>query len=249
MASVGQELKKEREIKGISLKEIADYTKINLRFLQDLENDNFEFMPGKFLTRSIIRSYANYLELDEKEILKLYLQTAQEQGQAPEELVVDEARTEPKEKHKRNFSFALVAILLIVMLIVFFWVILKKEPPEAPSIQTEETFVQEENVPPPVLEPLVEERSLDLALTFQQETWIQIYADGEIKLDTLMQPGESFLVKAYESIRINTGNAGGFSYTINGESGKPLGRRGDVIKDTLITLDNYKEYLQQELGP
>ena len=246
MASVGQELKKEREIKGISLKEIADHTKINLRFLQDLEDDNFEFMPGKFLTRSIIRSYANYLGLDEKEILKLYLHTAQEQGQAPEEPLEADSRAEPKEKHKRGFSFALVAILAIVILVVFFWVILKKEPAETSPVIAEETFDQEENVPPPILEPLVEERSLDLALTFQQETWIQIYADGEIKLDTLIQPGETFLVKAYESIRINTGNAGGFSYTINGESGKPLGRRGDVIKDTLITLENYKEYLQQE---
>ena len=246
MASVGQELKKEREVKGISLKEIADHTKINLRFLQDLENDIFEHMPGKFLTRSIIRSCANYLGLDEKAILKLYLHTIQDQGLAPEEQFEDETQTESKGKPKRSLSFALVAVLLIVILTVFLWVILKKESPAALPIQTEETFAEEENVPPPVLEPLVEEKSLDLALTFQHETWVQIYADGEIKLDTLIQPGQSFLVKAYESIRINTGNAGGFSYTINGETGKPLGRRGDVVKDTLITLDNYKEYLQQE---
>jgi cytoskeletal protein RodZ len=246
MASVGQELKKEREVKGISLKEIADHTKINLRFLQDLEEDNFEFMPGKFLTRSIIRSYANYLGLDEKQILDLYLQTISDQGHVPEEVEDEVPSTDPENKNRKPLSYALIAALLIVILSVFLWVILKKTPPEETPPPEQETFVQEEDVPPPILEPLVEEKSIDLALNFQQDTWIQVFADGEIKLDALKRTGESFFIKAYESIRINTGNAGGFSYTINGESGRPLGRRGDVVKDTLITLDNYKEFLQQE---
>jgi len=246
MASVGQELKKEREVKGISLKEIADHTKINLRFLQDLEEDNFDFMPGKFLTRSIIRSYAKYIGLDEMPILELYLHTIQEQGQAPDLPPETESWTDSPKKNKKIVWYALAALLPVVILIVFFLVVLKQEVPDTLPIEAEETFAEEENVPAPVLEPLVEEKSLDLAITFQLETWIQIFADGEIKLDSLKRPGESFLVKAFESIRINTGNAGGFSYTINGESGKPLGRRGDVVKDTLITLDNFKEYLQQE---
>jgi len=246
MASVGQELKKEREVKGVSLKEIADHTKINLRFLQDLEEDNFDFMPGKFLTRSIIRSYAKYLGLDEKPILELYLHTIQEQGHPPDLPLEEESRTDSTGKNRKLVWFALAALFLAVILIVFFLVVLRQEPSATLPIQTEEIFAEEENVPPPVLEPLVEEKSLDLAISFQHETWIQIFADGEVKLDSLKKPGENFLVKAFESIRINTGNAGGFSYTINGETGKPLGRRGDVVKDTLITLENFKEYLQQE---
>jgi cytoskeletal protein RodZ len=246
MASVGQVLKKEREVKGIPLKEIADHTKINLRFLQDLEDDNFEFMPGKFLTRSIIRSFANYLGLDEKKIIDLYLATVQEQGQISDELPEEEAQPPSPGSRKKLLMYSLVAVLLIAILAVFFWTVLKRKPAVTPILPAETTIVEEEQVPPPVLDPLVEERSLDLSITFQHETWIQVYADGEIKLDAIKQPGESFVIKAFESIRINTGNAGGFVYTINGESGKPLGRRGDVVKDTLITLDNYKEFLQQE---
>lgn len=246
MASVGQALKKEREVKGIPLKEIADHTKINLRFLQDLEEDNFEFMPGRFLTRSIIRSVASYLGLDEKKILEIYHQTVREQGQIPDEPPEEAPQAVPPEKNKKFLTYSLAAVLLIAILIVFFWVVLRRNPADTTPSPSDETFVEEENVPPPVLEPLVENKSLDLALTFQDETWIQIFADGEIKLDTLKRPGESFMVKAVESIRINTGNAGGFTYTINGETGRQLGRRGDVVKDTLITLDNYKEFLQQE---
>lgn len=149
MASVGQELKKEREVKGVSLKEIADHTKINLRFLQDLEEDNFDFMPGKFLTRSIIRSYAKYLGLDEKPILELYLHTLQEQGQVPDLPPENESRTDSPSKNTKIVWYALVALLLAVILIVFFLVVLKQEPPETLPIQAEETFAEEENVPPP----------------------------------------------------------------------------------------------------
>ena len=56
-----------------------------------------------------------------------------------------------------------------MILIVFFWVVLKQKPSETLPIQAEETFAEEENVPPPVLEPLVEEKSLDLAISFQQD--------------------------------------------------------------------------------
>ena len=246
MASVGQVLKKEREVKGIPLKEIADHTKINLRFLQDLEDDNFEFMPGKFLTRSIIRSFANYLGLDEKKIIDLYLATVQEQGQISDERPEEEAQPSSPGSRKKLLTYSLVAVLLIAILAVFFWTVLKKEPADTPALPAETAIVEEEQAPPPVLEPLVEEKSLELSITFQHETWIQVYADSEIKLDAIKQPGESFVVKAFESIRIHTGNAGGFAYSINGESGRPLGRRGDVVKDTLITLENYKEFLQQE---
>jgi len=42
MPSFGQDLKREREARGISLQEIAETTKISLRYLQALEEDQFE---------------------------------------------------------------------------------------------------------------------------------------------------------------------------------------------------------------
>jgi hypothetical protein len=44
---------------------------------------------------------------------------------------------------------------------------------------------------------------------------------------------------------INTGNAGGFTYTLNGEAGKALGLPGRVVKETFITLENYQEFLEE----
>ncbi|NOR13733.1 MAG: helix-turn-helix domain-containing protein, partial [Candidatus Aminicenantes bacterium] len=66
MLPIGQDLKRERELRGISLKEIAESTKINIRFLRALEDDQFDALPGKFFTRGIIRGYAKYLGLEEE---------------------------------------------------------------------------------------------------------------------------------------------------------------------------------------
>ena len=72
MASLGQELRRERELRGISLNEISDSTKIGIRYLRALENDNLEILPGRFFTKGIIRAYAKYLGLDEESVLNKY---------------------------------------------------------------------------------------------------------------------------------------------------------------------------------
>ena len=46
MGSFGENLRRERELRGVSLREIADGTKITLRFLQALEEDRVDVLPG-----------------------------------------------------------------------------------------------------------------------------------------------------------------------------------------------------------
>ena len=72
MASFGESLRREREMRGVSLEEIAATTKINPRFLQALEDDDFAKIPGGIFTRSFLRAYASYLGLDIERILAEY---------------------------------------------------------------------------------------------------------------------------------------------------------------------------------
>ena len=64
MIPVGQDLRRERDLRGITLQEIAEATKINLRFLRELEEGNLDALPGEFFVRGIIREYAKYLGLN-----------------------------------------------------------------------------------------------------------------------------------------------------------------------------------------
>ena len=64
MSSFGDKLKRERELRGISLREIADGTKISVRFLQALEEDRIEALPGGLFPRAFVKQYALFLGLD-----------------------------------------------------------------------------------------------------------------------------------------------------------------------------------------
>ena len=72
MASFGKNLKREREMRGIPLHEISASTKINLHFLQALEDEEFDKLPGGVFNRGFIRAYSRHLGLDEQTFLGEY---------------------------------------------------------------------------------------------------------------------------------------------------------------------------------
>jgi cytoskeleton protein RodZ len=72
MASLGQSLREAREERNISIEEIASATKIGHRYLEALENDRLDIMPGEFFIRGIIRTYARAIGLDAEEVLSRY---------------------------------------------------------------------------------------------------------------------------------------------------------------------------------
>ena len=65
MPAFGENLRREREMRGVSLEEISSATKISLRFLDAIEREDFSKLPGGIFSRSFVRTYAHYLGLDE----------------------------------------------------------------------------------------------------------------------------------------------------------------------------------------
>ncbi len=61
-----------RESKGISLRQIADSTKISLRFLEAIERGDFSQLPGGIYDRSYIRQYARAIDIEESRLLAYY---------------------------------------------------------------------------------------------------------------------------------------------------------------------------------
>ena len=72
MASFGENLQREREMRGVTLEEISAATKISSRFLVAIEREEFGKLPGGIFTRSFVRAYARYLGLDEERVLAEY---------------------------------------------------------------------------------------------------------------------------------------------------------------------------------
>jgi cytoskeleton protein RodZ len=65
----GEYLRREREMRGVSLEEISTATKISIRFLQAIEDEELSKLPGGIFTRSFVRTYARYLGLEEERVL------------------------------------------------------------------------------------------------------------------------------------------------------------------------------------
>lgn len=61
-----------RQGKGITLREIADRTKISLRFLKAIEDGDFKTLPGGIYDRSYIRQYANAVGVEDTALLEYY---------------------------------------------------------------------------------------------------------------------------------------------------------------------------------
>ena len=84
MATFGETLRRERELRQVSLREVAEATKINVRHLQALERNDFGFLPGGAFTRGFIRSYARYIGIDDVEMVNAYLyELAQQEESVP----------------------------------------------------------------------------------------------------------------------------------------------------------------------
>jgi len=74
MSSFGESLKRERELREISLREIADATKISVRYLEALEQNRFDILPGGVFNKGFIRAYATFIGADGDSFVDTYLQ-------------------------------------------------------------------------------------------------------------------------------------------------------------------------------
>jgi cytoskeleton protein RodZ len=70
MATFGERLRSEREARGIGLEEIAAATKISARYLDALERDDFEHLPGDVFTKGFVRAYAEHIGLAPEDLVE-----------------------------------------------------------------------------------------------------------------------------------------------------------------------------------
>ena len=72
-----------------------------------------------------------------------------------------------------------------------------------------------------------------------ERTWVAVDADGKTVLQKVLNPNEVENLKAHDSFDVTAGNSQGIILTLNGETLKPLGRRGEV-KTVHLTRDDLK---------
>lgn len=100
MSGIGEKLRKAREAKGLSISDIEKTTKIQSRYLEAIENNEFDKLPGDFYVRAFIRQYAQIVGLDGKELLNEYSEApvneVSNEDYAEEEQPAEEEEAEPE---------------------------------------------------------------------------------------------------------------------------------------------------------
>ncbi|MEQ1911919.1 MAG: helix-turn-helix domain-containing protein [Vicinamibacterales bacterium] len=71
----GARLREARERRGLSLREIADATKIAARSLEALEKNDIARLPGGIFSRAFVRAYAVHVGLDPEETISEFMAT------------------------------------------------------------------------------------------------------------------------------------------------------------------------------
>jgi cytoskeletal protein RodZ len=79
VSSFGEELRRERELRQITLREIAEATKISLRYLDALERNDFRSLPGGVFNKGFVRAYSQYIGVDPEAMVNAYLLEARGQ--------------------------------------------------------------------------------------------------------------------------------------------------------------------------
>ena len=69
----GTRMKRSREERGVSLRQIADVTRISVVALEALERNEISRLPGGIFSRGIVRSYAVEVGLDPEQTVRDFL--------------------------------------------------------------------------------------------------------------------------------------------------------------------------------
>jgi cytoskeleton protein RodZ len=126
LPSFGENLRREREKRKITLDQISQSTKIGTRMLQALEEDKFSQLPGGIFNKGFVRAYARVVGLDEEQTIADYLQASGEAPPVMPEMAdehpsprIIEASAEPSQRPLPWGLFA--ALLLLAALALSLW--------------------------------------------------------------------------------------------------------------------------------
>ena len=215
--SFGHWLRRQREVREISLREIADVTKISIRYLEALEQDRFDVLPAPVFAKGFLREYARYVGLDPDDVVNSYL-TAQNQSE-PEESPppirgAARASATPLERSSGVLlAAAVVAILAIVAGLIYYMERSPTvtEPPAmaAPPIQSvpeQPTVGSDQSTGAPLV----------VTIEFSGENWVEATIDNSRRIGEAHVPGESLRLEAQESVVLTLRDPSAARVEVNG---------------------------------
>lgn len=157
LSELGLKLKEARIQKGLSLEELQEITKIQLRYLIGIEEGNYSMMPGKFYARAFIKQYAEAVGLSADELFEEFKAEIPTNinDELPEKLSRVNSRKTMSSGNSKVFDVLptiLISIIVIGVLVMIWYFLVAKdsnnddtsnEPTRNEAVYEESETVQE----------------------------------------------------------------------------------------------------------
>lgn len=261
LESFGEELRKHREQRQVSLASISEITRISEKMLESIEAGKFSVVPQAYI-RAFLRAYARAIGLDGDEALRRYDAVNQEIRTAAEEWV-NRGKTPPAKLERSvedtvartpgvSFPSILVAVIALVAVAAVIYLVNRGEPlptqeplskvPFDRAIHESEAAVsQPETAPPLVVQAAPVADSLRLEITTTDSVWVSLVIDAARKGEYLFPAGRVRTWAAKDQFVISMGNAAAATFKLNGKDLGALGKRGAVARNVLITQSGVQQ--------
>lgn len=246
--SFGEWLRRQREMREISIRDIAERTKISLRYLEAMEADRFDLLPAPIFAKGFLREYARYVGLSPDEVVNHYLAVHQpEEVDDPgdQTLVAMERRRKRKGRSWTWGLFLLLAgALLLALVAVFSWLNDRRQdgpaavvtpPPQVAAPSELPVQAAQPLPPPPAAVPEPPRAPIEVTLDFSADCWVRVVVDGKTAIEEQRVQGESLQFEAKETVVVKLGNAGAADIQVNG-SPFPFNKQPNQVVELTIDL-------------
>ena len=240
----GERLKRERELREVSLTEIATATRIAPKFLEALENEQWNKLPGGVFGHGFVRSIARYLGLNEEDLLSEY-DLARGEAAAPAV-----AKPEDRIPSPPKWIPAAAVLLLVAVLVGLFiggryawrtysaWRGARKSTAVVgvPATAQSRTLVSNSfsNAPEAAAQ---KSAVLGLSVAASAATRVRVVADGTAVYDAELPSGQNLRFSANERFDVSAADSSAVLLELNGQAVPPIGTPGSSGTISLTAKD------------
>jgi cytoskeleton protein RodZ len=233
----GERLKREREMREVSLKEVTSATRIGPRFLEALENEEWDKLPGGIFNRGFVRSIARFLGLDEENLLAEYDLARGDQSMPAPQPYENKLPRPP-------IWLPILAVLALLALLGglvaggiygWRWYSARRAARRSSSsallaapAQTGTASAMPAGAAVPSSDSTIATAtvSLDLAVSTSAATRVRILADGRVLLDAEIPAGETHHFSAAQQFEVTVADSSAVLLELNGRTMPPVGTPG-----------------------
>jgi hypothetical protein len=238
-SGIGDRLRNAREARGLTLAAAESLTRIRAVYLQALEDEQFDRMPGPVYARGYLRTYALALGLAPDELMETYpaaFGAADRPVFTPRPAQIPIRPTTPPSRLRRVMMYVGGAILTIVLILGFigYQQLRQFAQPVPPSVSAPVA----EPVPPPAppkpasvspqAKPTVVSApqpagngGVELAVAARGSCWLYVVADGVEVFQGLVQAGDAPTWHARQRLTVRVGNVDVVALRVNGQLVQP----------------------------